>query len=153
MSGTTTSSIVQRLWGLCNILRDDGITYQDYVTELTYLLFLKMLAETGKQDVVPEELPLGRADSAGGRCAADALPRHAAEAWHRRQPRASAASSPTPRPRCASRPICVSWSGRSRSWTGIRRRRKGSATSTKACWRRTPPRRNPARASISPRAR
>jgi type I restriction enzyme M protein len=55
MSGSVTSNIVQRLWGLCNILRDDGITYQDYVTELTYLLFLKMLAETGKQDLLPED--------------------------------------------------------------------------------------------------
>jgi type I restriction enzyme M protein len=55
MSGSATSNIVQRLWGLCNILRDDGITYQDYVTELTYLLFLKMLAETGKQDLLPED--------------------------------------------------------------------------------------------------
>jgi type I restriction enzyme M protein len=55
MSGTTTSNIVQRLWGLCNILRDDGITYQDYVTELTYLLFLKMLAETGKEDLLPTD--------------------------------------------------------------------------------------------------
>ena len=45
MSGGVTNNIVQRLWGLCNILRDDGITYQDYVTELTYLLFLKMLPE------------------------------------------------------------------------------------------------------------
>ena len=53
MSGSVTSNIVQRLWGLCNILRDDGITYQDYVTELTYLLFLKMLAETGKEDLLP----------------------------------------------------------------------------------------------------
>lgn len=34
-----TSEIVQKLWNLCNVLRDDGITYQDYVTELTYILF------------------------------------------------------------------------------------------------------------------
>lgn len=30
---STNVNLVQRLWGLCNILRDDGITYQDYVTE------------------------------------------------------------------------------------------------------------------------
>jgi type I restriction enzyme M protein len=52
---TTTSNIVQKLWGLCNILRDDGITYQAYVTELTYLLFLKMLAETAREDALPTE--------------------------------------------------------------------------------------------------
>jgi type I restriction enzyme M protein len=54
MSSQTTN-LVQRLWGLCNILRDDGITYQDYVTELTYLLFLKMLAETGREELVPAD--------------------------------------------------------------------------------------------------
>lgn len=38
----TNNEIVAKLWNLCNVLRDDGITYQDYVTELTYILFLKM---------------------------------------------------------------------------------------------------------------
>lgn len=47
---TTTSDIVQKLWGLCHVLRDDGITYHQYVTELTLLLFLKMAKETGKED-------------------------------------------------------------------------------------------------------
>ncbi len=46
---TSTSDIVQRLWNLCHVLRDDGITYQQYVTELTYLLFLKMAKETGAE--------------------------------------------------------------------------------------------------------
>lgn len=40
-----TREIVAKLWNLCNVLRDDGITYTDYVTELTFLLFLKMLSE------------------------------------------------------------------------------------------------------------
>jgi type I restriction enzyme M protein len=48
-----TQDIVQKLWNLCNILKDDGITYQDYVTELTYLLFLKMARETSKEDALP----------------------------------------------------------------------------------------------------
>ena len=47
---TTTHDIVQKLWSLCNVLRDDGITYHQYVTELTYLLFLKMADETGMQE-------------------------------------------------------------------------------------------------------
>lgn len=47
--------IVQKLWNLCNVLRDDGITYHQYVTELTYLLFLKMMKETGKEDDIPEK--------------------------------------------------------------------------------------------------
>lgn len=50
-----TREIVAKLWNLCNVLRDDGITYTDYVTELTFLLFLKMLAETGHQERLPKE--------------------------------------------------------------------------------------------------
>ena len=46
----TTQEIVNKLWNLCNVLRDDGITYHQYVTELTYILFLKMAEETGKQE-------------------------------------------------------------------------------------------------------
>ena len=42
--------IVSKLWNLCNVLRDDGITYHQYVTELTYILFLKMAKETGAED-------------------------------------------------------------------------------------------------------
>jgi type I restriction enzyme M protein len=50
---TTTRDIVAKLWSLCHILRDDGVTYNEYVTELTFLLFLKMMAETGREDVLP----------------------------------------------------------------------------------------------------
>ena len=49
----TTYEIVQKLWNLCNVLRDDGITYHQYVTELTYILFLKMAEETGAQKKIP----------------------------------------------------------------------------------------------------
>jgi type I restriction enzyme M protein len=44
------NAIVQKLWRLCTVLRKDGITYQQYVTELTYLLFLKMMAERDRED-------------------------------------------------------------------------------------------------------
>jgi type I restriction enzyme M protein len=37
--------IVQKLWNYCNVLRDDGLSYGDYVEQLTYLLFLKMAHE------------------------------------------------------------------------------------------------------------
>lgn len=50
-----TDNIVAKLWNLCNILRDDGVTYNEYVTELTFLLFLKMLEETGKEDRLPKK--------------------------------------------------------------------------------------------------
>ncbi len=46
--------IVAKLWNLCNVLRDDGITYHQYVTELTYILFLKMSKETGTDGAIPE---------------------------------------------------------------------------------------------------
>lgn len=49
-----THDIVAKLWNLCNILKDDGVTYHQYVTELTYLLFLKMAKETGTEDQLPE---------------------------------------------------------------------------------------------------
>ena len=51
---TTTHNIVAKLWNLCHLLRDDGITYHQYVTELTYLLFLKMAEETGTEAQLPE---------------------------------------------------------------------------------------------------
>ena len=44
----TTATIVQRVWNYCNTLRDDGISYGDYVEQLTYLLFLKMADEYSK---------------------------------------------------------------------------------------------------------
>lgn len=47
--------IVTKLWNLCNVLRDDGITYHQYVTELTYILFLKMCKETGNEKDIPEK--------------------------------------------------------------------------------------------------
>jgi type I restriction enzyme M protein len=49
-----TSDIVQKLWKLCDVLRDDGVTYLQYVTELTYLLFLKMAQETGAEKQLSE---------------------------------------------------------------------------------------------------
>ena len=50
----TTQEIVQKLWSLCDVLRDDGITYHQYVTELTYILFLKMAKETGAEKNIPD---------------------------------------------------------------------------------------------------
>jgi type I restriction enzyme M protein len=52
----STQNIVQKLWSLCDILRDDGITYHQYVTELTLLLFLKMAQETETE----YRLPVGK---------------------------------------------------------------------------------------------
>lgn len=51
-----TQDIVSKLWNLCNILREAGITYPEYVTELTYLIFLKMAHETGTESDLPHGL-------------------------------------------------------------------------------------------------
>lgn len=52
-----SQQIVQKLWNYCNVLRDDGVSYGDYVEQLTYLLFLKMadeqVKELGKQSAIP----------------------------------------------------------------------------------------------------
>lgn len=62
----STQDIVAKLWNLCNTLRDDGITYQQYVTELTYLLFLKMMQETGHENELPEGYRWGDLVKKGG---------------------------------------------------------------------------------------
>ncbi|MBS7817477.1 N-6 DNA methylase [Wohlfahrtiimonas chitiniclastica] len=46
--------IIQKIWNLCNILRGDGITYYQYVSELSYLLFLKIAQENGSEKQLPE---------------------------------------------------------------------------------------------------
>jgi type I restriction enzyme M protein len=52
----TSNAIVQKLWNYCNILRDDGLSYQDYIEQLTFLLFLKMADE--RQKLFPERATL-----------------------------------------------------------------------------------------------
>ena len=53
----SSQRIVQKLWSYCNVLRDDGLSYQDYLEQLTFLLFLKMADEraglTGERQPVP----------------------------------------------------------------------------------------------------
>ena len=44
----STSTLVQKLWNYCNVLRDDGMGYGDYVEQLTFLLFLKMADERSR---------------------------------------------------------------------------------------------------------
>ena len=47
---TAALDIGAKLWSLCHVLRDDGVTYHQYLSELTYLLFLKMMKETGQEE-------------------------------------------------------------------------------------------------------
>ena len=44
----TTAPIVSKVWSFCTTLRDDGVSYGDYLEQLTYLIFLKMADEYGK---------------------------------------------------------------------------------------------------------
>ncbi len=58
---TDPAGLVQKLWGYCNVLRDDGLSYGDYVEQLTLLLFLKMADEQtrppfGRPAVMPAGL-------------------------------------------------------------------------------------------------
>lgn len=53
----TNNDIVQKLWNLCDVLRDDGINYSDYVTELVLLLFIKMVHENTEAGIL-EKHPL-----------------------------------------------------------------------------------------------
>lgn len=62
----TTQEIVSKLWNLCNVLRDDGITYHQYVTELTYILFLKMAKETGAEKEIPTDYRWDKLTSKSG---------------------------------------------------------------------------------------
>ena len=56
----TNNDIVQKLWNLCDVLRDDGINYSDYVTELVLLLFIKMEFENTEAGLINNhKLPVG----------------------------------------------------------------------------------------------
>ena len=56
---TTSHQIVQKLWSYCNVLRDDGLSYQDYLEQLTFLLFLKMADERAQLTGEPQPIPEG----------------------------------------------------------------------------------------------
>ncbi|MDB6025502.1 MAG: type restriction enzyme EcoKI protein, partial [Verrucomicrobiales bacterium] len=57
---SNSAQLVQKLWNYCNILRDDGLSYGDYVEQLTYLLFLKMADEQTKPPFnKPSKVPKG----------------------------------------------------------------------------------------------
>ena len=65
MTMTTSSSVGQKLWNYCNVLRDAGLSYGDYLEQLTYLIFLKMMDERS-QAAVHAAARLPACTSAGG---------------------------------------------------------------------------------------
>jgi type I restriction enzyme M protein len=57
---SAAQTIVQRLWNYCNLLRDDGMSYGDYLEQLTFLLFLKMAHERTQPPYnQPSDIPTG----------------------------------------------------------------------------------------------
>jgi type I restriction enzyme M protein len=57
---SSPAQLVQKLWNYCNILRDDGLSYGDYVEQLTFLLFLKMADEQSRPPFSkPSAIPKG----------------------------------------------------------------------------------------------
>ena len=54
-----SNRIVQKLWSYCNVLRDDGLSYQGYLEQLTFLLFLKMADERAKLTGDKQPIPKG----------------------------------------------------------------------------------------------
>lgn len=51
----SAQEIANKLWNLCNVLRDDGVTYHQYLNELTYILFLKLSEVKNFKTQIPEE--------------------------------------------------------------------------------------------------
>ena len=45
----TKSTIISKIWNMANVLRNDGVSYGDYLEQITYLLFLKMADEMNKR--------------------------------------------------------------------------------------------------------
>jgi type I restriction enzyme M protein len=50
-----TADAAKRLWNLCNVLRDDGITYHQYISELTLILFFKLASQLGVEADIPAQ--------------------------------------------------------------------------------------------------
>ena len=58
MSQIQEQNLVSKVWRIANVLSSDGIAFTDYITQLTYLLFLKMdneLALAGFETDIPKE--------------------------------------------------------------------------------------------------
>ena len=82
-----TAPIVSRVWSFCTTLRDDGVSYGDYLEQLTYLIFLKMADEYAKppydRDVgIPAEFNWQSLKSKNGAEPRRPLRRLASRAWN-----------------------------------------------------------------------
>lgn len=173
----TTQEIVSKLWNLCNVLRDDGITYHQYVTELTYILFLKMAKETDKESKFAEGITLQENKDGQELTPEQKTQNHEKQivmeySWDKLISKSGVelykyykdllrlfdtyctgrvreiyqgAMTNIDEPKNLERSSPLST-----VWTGTPPGKRGWATCMKGCWRRTPTRKSPARASTSP---
>lgn len=145
----TTQEIVSKLWNLCNVLRDDGITYHQYVTELTYILFLKMAKETGAESQIPETYRWDNLTSKSGielkKFYKELLSHLGENCTARVREIYQGAATNIDEPKNLEKitqPLMV--------WTGSLQEKKVWVIFTKVFWKRMLTRRNPVQASISP---
>jgi hypothetical protein len=139
----TTGDIVQKLWSLCHILRDDGITYNEYVTELTFLLFLRMMQETGREERLPNGFGWTSLAAKEGLEQLEYYRRMLLELGDTKKTadQTVLAIFADAQTKLASQRISRRSRAPSIDSIGTRRARRGSATSMRACLKRTPPRR------------
>jgi len=140
----TNEQLVSKVWNYAHVLRDQGISYGDYVEQITYLLFLKMDAEReellGETSALPPPWRWAQIAGADG----DALElqyRHTLEALGREdglvgtifRKAQNKLSDPAKLKRL------VSLIDREGPWIGLGVDVKGEIY-TRACWRKTRPR-------------
>ena len=147
----TTQEIVSKLWNLCNVLRDDGITYHQYVTELTYILFLKMAKETGAEIQIPAAYRWDQLTAKSGielkKFYKELLAHLGENCTGRVREIYQGSATNIDEPKNLEKIITPLT-----AWTGTPPGKRGWATCMKGCWRRTPTRKSPARASTFPLA-
>ena len=106
----TTPSIISKVWGMCNPLRDDGVSYQDYLEQLTYMIFLKMSDEYSRPPYNRETgIPAGCGWADMNGLTGAALEEKYKEILDTRRPASWAKSSCRPPTRSATPPYSIAW--------------------------------------------
>ena len=148
---SAASNLVNKVWNYCNLLRDDGVSYGDYVEQLTYLLFLKMDYERtrppyNKKSTIPEDYNWASLIELTACRSKDTTATPSKTSAKSRA--SSALSSAKPRTRSRTPPTCaVSSSISSTRSPGARSAPTSKAISTKASSKRT--RRTPSPVPVS----
>ena len=56
-------TLVAKVWNFAHVLRDQGVSYQAYISQISYLLFLKMdeerVTQIGEASLLPDGLQFG----------------------------------------------------------------------------------------------